>query len=219
MTEEPTTPSEYEVLNSTPIFTGRVISLRTDEVRMSDGTVATREVVGHPGAVAILALDEQERVVLVNQYRHPVRSYLDELPAGLLDVDGEPPLVGAQRELFEEAALRAGDWDVLVDLYASPGMTDEWVRVYLARDLVEVGEDERFVAEHEEITMTVRRVPLDQAISMVLAGEVTNASAVAGILAAGAARASGWSQLRPADSATPVGTMPDSATSANSLRT
>ncbi|SDJ24143.1 ADP-ribose pyrophosphatase [Frankineae bacterium MT45] len=198
MIDRPAAPTDYEVLSSTPIFSGRVISLRTDEVRMSDGSVATREVVAHPGAVAILALDGADQVVLVNQYRHPVRSYLDELPAGLLDVEGEAPLAGAQRELFEEAALRAGRWDVLVDIHPSPGMSDESVRVYLARDLSDVAEQERFVAEHEEITMTVRRLPLDEAISLVLAGQITNASAVAGILAAGAARSSGWAQLRPA---------------------
>ena len=126
---------QYEVLDSQRLFTGRVISLRTDEVRMSDGSVSTREIVEHPGAVAIVALDDDDNVVLVRQYRHPVGEYVVELPAGLLDVDGESALAAAQRELFEEAALTASDWDLLVDLLPSPGMSDEAIRVFLARGL------------------------------------------------------------------------------------
>jgi hypothetical protein len=108
----------YPVLASTRQFEGRVISLRTDEVRMSDGTVVTREIVEHPGAVGVVALDDREQVVLVNQYRHPVGRYLDELPAGLLDVAGEPAVVAAQRELKEETGLAAAEWHVLIDLFA-----------------------------------------------------------------------------------------------------
>jgi len=184
------------VLASTPRFKGNVVSVRTDEVRMSDGTVATREVVEHPGAVGVVALDEQDRVVLINQYRHPIRRYLDELPAGLLDVPGEPALDAARRELFEEAGLAASDWRVLIDLYTSPGMTDEAIRVFLARGLSDVAE--RFAPEHEEITLTVSRVPLDEAVRRALAGEITNAAAVAGVCAAALSRANGWRDLRPA---------------------
>ena len=187
---------QYAVLASTPRFKGNVVSVRTDEVRMSDGTVATREVVEHPGAVGVVALDEQDRVVLINQYRHPIRRYLDELPAGLLDVPGEPVLDAARRELFEEAGLAASDWRVLIDLYTSPGMTDEAIRVFLARGLSDVAE--RFAPEHEEITLTVSRVPLDEAVRRALAGEITNAAAVAGVCAAALSRANGWRDLRPA---------------------
>ncbi len=194
---------QYTVVSSTPVFRGKVISVRTDELRMSDGSVATREIVGHPGAVGVVALDSSDRVVLVNQYRHPVGRYLDELPAGLLDVDGESALTAAQRELFEEAALRASDWHVLVDLHTSPGMTDEAIRVYLARGLTEVSDDERFAPEHEEITLTVSRVPLDEAVCRALCGELTNAAAVAGVCAAAAARAADWAGLRPADAPWP----------------
>jgi ADP-ribose pyrophosphatase len=172
------------VVASTPVFSGRVISLRTDDVRMSDGSVSRREVVSHPGAVAIVALDDADRVVLVNQYRHPVGRRLDELPAGLLDVAGESALDGAKRELFEEAALRAEHWQVLVDLHTSPGMSDESIRIFLARGLSEVGADDRFSPEHEELTMTVSRVPLAEAAERALSGELTNAAAVAGVLAA-----------------------------------
>lgn len=190
---------EYAVLDSTPVFAGRVLSLRTDEVRMSDGTVVTREVVHHPGAVGVVALDDEDNVVLVNQYRHPVRRFLDELPAGLLDVDGEPPLAAAQRELHEEAAIVARDWHVLLDLHTSPGMSDEVIRLYLARGLSDVADDDRFHPEHEEITLTVRRMPLDEAAVRALSGQLTNASAVAGVLAAVAAKAAGWVGLRAAD--------------------
>lgn len=190
---------QYTVLASTPRYQGRVISLRTDELRMSDGAIATREIVEHPGAVAIVALDEQDRVVLINQYRHPIGQYLDELPAGLLDVADEPALAAAQRELHEEAGLIAREWHVLVDLYTSPGMTNEAIRVFLARGLVDVPDQERFVPEHEEITLTVTRVPLREALHRALAGKLTNAAAVAGVSAAAACRATGWRMLRPPD--------------------
>ena len=189
---------QYQVLASTHQFRGRVISLRTDELRMSDGAVATREIVEHPGAVGVVALDEDDRVVLVNQYRHPVGRYLDELPAGLLDIPGEPALIAAQRELKEETGLAAAEWHVLVDLFTSPGMTNEAIRVFLARDLADAP-GEQFVPEHEEITLTVSRVPLDEAVARALSGELTNAAAVAGVCAAAAARTDGWRALRPAD--------------------
>ncbi len=188
---------QYAVLASTRRFEGNVISVRTDEVRMSDGTVATREIVEHPGAVGVVALDDDDRIVLINQYRHPVGRYLDELPAGLLDVPGEAALEAARRELSEEAGIAASDWHVLVDLYTSPGMTDEAIRVFLARGLSDALE--RFAPKHEEITLTVSRIPLDQAVRRALSGEITNAAAVAGICAVALARANGWRDLRPAD--------------------
>ncbi len=195
---------QYTVVASKPVYRGRVVSMRTDELRMSDGTIATREIVEHPGAVAIVALDDDDQVVLVNQYRHPVRKYLDELPAGLLDVDGEQALVAAKRELYEEAALTASDWYVLVDLYTSPGMTDEAIRVFLARGLLDVADSERFEPKHEEITLTVSRVALDEAVERALSGELSNAAAVAGVTAAGASRSLGWKNLRPADAPWPA---------------
>lgn len=193
---------DYRVVSSTPIYRGRVVSVRKDEVRMSDGAVAVREVVEHPGAVGIVALDDAERVVLVYQYRHPVRGYLYELPAGLLDVHGEDPLAAARRELFEEAALRADEWSVLLDIYTSPGMTDEAIRIYLARGLSAARE--AFQREAEEITMTVDRLSLDEAVARVQRGQITNAAAVAGICAATLARAAAWQPLRPADAPWPA---------------
>ncbi len=104
---------------------------------MPDGTVARRDYQVHPGSVAVLALDEEDRVLLIKQYRHPVRQKLWEIPAGLLDVPGENPLHAARRELYEEAHVKAGDWRVLTDVYTSPGGCDEAVRIFLARDLAD----------------------------------------------------------------------------------
>lgn len=189
----------YQVVSTETAYRGAVVSLRLDQVRMSDGSLAEREVVEHPGSVGILALDDADNVVLVNQYRHPVRTRLDELPAGLLDVDGESALAGAQRELAEEAGLTAATWHLLLDLHVSPGISTEAIRIYLARDLHQATPAPDFTAEHEELTLTVRRVPLADAVRAVLSGAITNAAAVAGVLAADRARADGWTRLRPAD--------------------
>ncbi len=193
----------YEVTASEPIFQGKIISLHRDTLRMPDGTSAQREIVDHPGAVGVVAVDDDGNVVLVNQYRPAVGRRLDELPAGLLDVDAEPAVIAAQRELAEEASLRAGRWDVLLDLNTSPGFSDEAIRIYLARDLDYAADPDGFVREHEEVAMTVSRVPLAEAVRRVLAGEITNAAAAAGLLAAEVARAAGWGGLRPAEAPWP----------------
>lgn len=194
----------YDVEHSEELYAGSVIRLRRDTVRMPDGHSAVREIVTHPGAAVVVALDEQDRVVLVRQYRHPVRGYLWELPAGLLDVDGEPAHVGAARELHEEAALVAGRWSTLLDLRSSPGFSDEAVRVYLARDLTDVAEADRFVGEHEEADLTVERHDLDEAVGWALSGRIENAAAVAGILATHVARGRGYVDLRDADAPWPA---------------
>jgi ADP-ribose pyrophosphatase len=194
-------PHDYEVLSSERVYDGRVIAMRRDEVSMPGETSSVREVVEHPGAVAVVALDEQERVVLVRQYRHPVRRPLDELPAGILDVDGEPAGSTAKRELAEEAGLAADTWHVLVDLLTSPGMSDEAARIYLARDLREVDRD---VQEHEEAEMTSSRVLLATLVAGVLAGEYENSLLVAGVLAADRAVRVGFVGLRPADAPWPA---------------
>jgi ADP-ribose pyrophosphatase len=196
-------PAAYPVVASHTAFrSGRVIDVRTDEVRMSDGATALRDVVVHPGAVGIVAVDDDQRVLLIQQYRHPVGWRLWEPPAGLLDEPGEDPLVAAQRELFEEAHLQADRWDVLVDAYTSPGMCDEAVRIYLARD-VTPSRGERFVGHDEEADLTSRWVPLSEAVDAVLAGALHNPLAAIGLLAAAHVLARDGSGLRPADTPWP----------------
>jgi len=190
----------FEVLASRTVYTGRIMALRVDEVSMPGGGSATREVIEHPGAVAVAAVDEDQRIVLVHQYRHPVRRRLWELPAGLLDVHGEDPALTARRELAEEAGLAAAEWAVLVDGVSSPGFTDESVRVFLARGLSTV--DRLAETGDEEADLEVHRVPLSEAVRLVLAGEIVNGTAVGGILAAHLV-CSGAAEPRPADAPWP----------------
>jgi len=191
---------EFRVLASEPVYEGRVISLRRDTVAMPGGGDSVREVVHHPGAVAVVALDDDERVVLLRQYRHPVGTHLWELPAGLRDEDGEPPVETAKRELAEEVQLAADRWSLLLTVNNSPGFSDELVQVFLAEGLRPAERPDGFVVEHEEADMTVERVPLADAVQRVFDGDIRNSSAVAGILAAAQARA-GSPKLRAADSA------------------
>ncbi len=189
-------PHDYEVLSSETVFHGRVIDVVKDTVSMPGNTSSQRDVVVHPGAVGVVALDADGRVLLVQQYRHPVRRRLDELPAGLLDVEGEPSLQAARRELMEEAGLAADTWHVLVDALTSPGMTDEAIRIFLARDVRAV---ERDVQEHEEAEMTTLWQPLETAVRRVLTGDLENAMAAVGILAADRAVRDGFAGLRTPD--------------------
>ena len=191
-------PHEYRVLKTEKVFDGPIISLVRDTVAMPGGGESVRDVVHHPGAVAIVALDDEGRVVLLKQYRRPVGDYLWELPAGLRDADGEPPLETAKRELAEEVQLAADRWSLLVTDYSSPGFSDEQVIVYLAEGLSDADLPEGFQAEHEELDMTVERVPLDEAVQWVFDGTVRNAAAIVGLLAAARTRASSPA-LRPVD--------------------
>ncbi|MCP2344131.1 NUDIX domain-containing protein [Nonomuraea roseoviolacea] len=194
------TPEAWEVISSVERFKGRVFQVVTDTVRMPGDTVADRDYARHVGSVAVVALDEDDRVLMIRQYRHPVRRLLWELPAGLRDVEGEPLAETAARELAEEAGHRAATWHTLVDLLVSPGMTDERIRIFLARGLTPIPEEENgFVPQHEEIGMAVEWVPLADAVRLALTGMIHNSPAVAGILAAYAASAEGFTGLRPAD--------------------
>ena len=200
-------PERWEVVRSeSALDSGRVISVRRDVVRSAvDGGEFTREVVLHPGAVGIIALDEDENVLLVSQYRHPVGHRLLEPPAGLLDVDGEDYLTAAQRELYEEGFVRAADWRVLLDAFTSPGMTNETVRVYLARGLQPVDDRARHVGVHEEADLPVVWWPLGEVVAAALGGRLHNPILLFGALAAWAARAGeGYDALRPADVAWPA---------------
>jgi ADP-ribose pyrophosphatase len=193
----------YQVRSRQERFRGRVFSVVTDEVEMPGGRVASRDYVRHVGAVAVVALDDQGRVVLIRQYRHPLRRDLWELPAGLADVAGEAPPASALRELAEEADLQAARLDLLVDVHTSPGYSDEMIRIFLARDLSEVPPEARHERRDEEAELEVARVDLDKAVAMVLAGEITNVACVSGVLAAARARDQGWAPLRPADAPLP----------------
>jgi len=196
-------PAALHVVSSEQVYRGLVWDIRRDVVELGDGQTVTRELLAHPGAVGVVALNDADEVLLLRQYRHPVASYLWEPPAGLLDIAGEDALVCAQRELLEEADLRADEWHVLVDFYNSPGGNSEAFRCFLARGLRDVPEAERHEREHEERGMATVWLPLDEACDLVLSGRLHNPTAVAGILAAWASRASGWRSLRPADAPWP----------------
>lgn len=192
-------PARCEVTATRLGFVGHVWDVRTDDVVLPGGETVVRDVVVHPGAVGVVALDGLDRVLFVQQYRHPAGALLWEPPAGLRDLDGEPPLACVQRELYEEAGFRAASWAVLLDAFTSPGMSSEAIRIYLARDLVGVPVEERFVGSGEERDMPLAWVPLDAAVEAVLAGRLHNPMAVMGILAASRAREVGYASLRPAD--------------------
>ncbi|MFD7436698.1 NUDIX domain-containing protein [Streptomyces sp. NPDC059861] len=198
------THEEWEIRATQTPFVGNKTSVRTDDVVMPDGTVVRRDYQVHPGSVAILALDDAGRVLVLRQYRHPVRQKLWEIPAGLLDVPGENPLHAAQRELYEEAHVKAEDWRVLADVYTTPGGCDEAVRIFLARELSEA-QGERFVAEDEEIDLELARVPVEELVRGVLAGELHNNCLVVGVLSLVAAeRGDGLDALRPAEAPWPA---------------
>ncbi len=191
---------QWPVASSVELARGRLVTVRTDKVRMPDHELAERDVVIHPGAVAVLALDDADQVLLIRQYRHPVGRLLWEIPAGLRDVAGEPSWITAQRELLEEAGYRAKDWRLLADYYTSPGFSTERLRVFLARDLEFVPPAERdFVPRDEEAHLVSAWLPLDEAVRKVFAAQLHNGVAALGILAGYAARSDGFDRLRPAD--------------------
>jgi 8-oxo-dGTP pyrophosphatase MutT (NUDIX family) len=172
----------YPVQQSHEIYDGQIIAVRVDTVQMPDGSSTDREVVRHADSVAVVVVDGKQQVLLIRQYRHPVGRKLWELPAGLRDQDGEPPLETARRELAEETGIRASTWVSLVDLHPSPGMSTETVRIYLATDLNDQGRTGE--ASGEEKDLEQRWLPLPQALDEVLSGAITNGLAVAGLLAA-----------------------------------
>jgi len=196
-------PASYDVTSSELVYrSGHVIDVRREQVSMPGGGSASRDVVQHPGAVAVVAVDDEEHILLLRQYRHPVRHLLWEPPAGLLDEPGEHPLEAAKRELFEEAHVQAERWEVLLDIFTSPGMSSEAVRIYLARD-VSAAPGPRHAGEHEEADMPVEWVTVDDAVRLVLAGGLHNPLAVMGVLAVASLQVQGWPPLRPGDAPWP----------------
>lgn len=197
------TAHEYAVTHRDVRFTGAMFSIVTDQVTMPGGASAARDFMRHVGAVGVVAIDDADQVVMVRQYRHPVGDMLWELPAGLIDVAGEPLVDAAARELAEEVDLVAAHWQLLIDIHVSPGSSNEVIRLYLARGLSDVPAQARHHREHEEAEMSAHRVPLDEAVDMVLRGEVTNAAAAVGLLATARLRDKGWPEPRPLDSPLP----------------
>lgn len=191
------------VSGTTTRFSGRVWSVHSEDVVWENDRVR-RDVVHHLGAVAVVVIDDRERILLIRQYRHPVGMLLAEIPAGLLDVPGEDPLVTAQRELAEEAGLAANQWWVLLDFLNSPGGSSEALRVYLAREVRVLPEGRAHTGEAEEADLPQAWVPIDDAVTLVLDGKVQNAAAVCGILGASVARDARWQGLREADAPWPV---------------
>ena len=193
-------PEHWPVASSAELLRARLVTVRSDKVRTPDNQLAERDVVLHPGAVAVLALDDADRILMIRQYRHPVGHLLWEIPAGLRDVAGEDPWVTAQRELAEETSYRARDWRVLADYYSSPGYRTERLRIFLARGLALIPVAERhFVPHAEEAHLLLDWLPLDEAVHKVFAGELHNGPAALAIMAGYAARSEGYDRLRPAD--------------------
>lgn len=177
-----------------------IVTVRRDTVKMPDGQDVKRDVVEHPGAVAVLAVDDEDRVLLIRQYRHPVGRLLWEVPAGLRDVPGEPLVETAKRELLEEAGYLASDWHVLADIFTSPGFSNERLRVFLAMKLTHVPDAERdYVPDHEEAHLKIEWAPLDVVVSRFLAGELHNGVTAIGVLAAYVARQGRFAGLRGTD--------------------
>lgn len=187
--------ADVRVLESRRLTPGYVWDLRRDSFEFgSDSAVLERDFIDHPGAVAVLALDEHDRVLMFRQYRHAIAHRDWEIPAGLMDVPGESGLVGAERELAEEADIKAAEWSLLLDLFLSPGGSSEVARIFLARRLTAVDHD--YVREAEEAELVPEWVPLDEAVAAVLDGRIANSLTVGAVLAAAASKAQGWSTLR-----------------------
>jgi 8-oxo-dGDP phosphatase len=173
--------TEADVVATNVVHEGYVWDVVSDTVAYGEGTFV-REYVRHPGAAAVVAIDDDDRVVLIQQYRHPIRERDWEIPAGLLDVEGEPPAETAKRELAEEVDLTAARWQPLVSIHTTPGGNDEVVHLFLARDLTAA--PRAFDREHEEADMRVVRVPLVEAVDAVIAGRMRNGILATGVLAA-----------------------------------
>ncbi len=192
------TCERWPVAGSAVLLKHWLLTVRSDQVQMPDNQQAERVVVTHPGAVAVLALDEADRVLMIRQYRHAAGYQLWEIPAGLRDVAGEALVETARRELLEETGYQAREWHVLVDTFTSPGFTNERVRIFLARG-IEPAPDNGYQREHEEKYLTSKWVPLAETVRLALAGKLHNGVAITGVLAGYIASLEGFSGLRPGD--------------------
>lgn len=191
--------AEYPITTSGVLLSTPVFNVAEERFNFGEsGDELTRVFVTHPGAVAVVAVDAADRILLINQYRHPVRMNLWEVPAGLLDLPGEPMLTAAQRELAEEADLTAANWHVLADFFTTPGGQNEAIRVYLAEGLSDVPAAERHAREAEEAELGFAWVELAEAVEAALGGRLHNPATVVGVLALYAVR-QGAGRLRDAE--------------------
>lgn len=198
-------PEDWPVLDRQVKATGRVQDFVEDRVLTPSGEQIVRQWVEHPGAVAVMAMDDQGRLAVVHQYRHPVGYRLVEPPAGILDHAGESGVSAARRELAEEARLAASDWRTLVDIFSSPGGLQESIRIFLARDLSPTERPDGFVVDGEEADMCLYWLPLEHLVELIYRGEVQSPTMVAGTLALALAVEQGrLDQLRPADADWPA---------------
>jgi ADP-ribose pyrophosphatase len=194
-------PADVEVVDASVVFTGKVWDIRHETFRYNEDVLG-RDFVAHTGAVAVLVLDDEDRMLAIRQYRHAVRLREWEIPAGLLDVAGEDPLETAKRELAEEVDLEADDWSVLADYATSPGGSNEIIRIFVARGLHQ--RDDIFNRTGEEADIELRWVSLDDAYEAALNRRITNSVILIAVLSAHASRARGWSTLIPGDSPWPL---------------
>ena len=171
-------PDNPQRIESKPIFGGVVFDVREDTLMTADGRRYTRQIVHHPGAVAIVPIDADDNVLMVRQYRHPIEQALLEIPAGVVEI-GESPDDTAQRELREETGFATRNLRAVGGIYSSPGFCDEMVYMYIARDLI----PSRLPADDDE-DITVERVPMSQAGRLIRLGEIQDAKSVAGLLMA-----------------------------------
>ena len=183
--DPPADPLGERLVASELLHRGHVLEFRVDTVERIDGRRARREVAVHPGAVAIVAVDRDDRVLLVRQYRHPAGRALLEIPAGTLDrhpASGatEDPDMAARRELEEETGYRAGHWERLTDFWTAPGFATERMFLYLARDLTLAGPD-RLDPDEDEVLQLVR-LPWRDAVAAAERGEIGDAKSLVGIL-------------------------------------
>ncbi len=164
-----------EILHGEYLYRGKILSLKVNEVRLSNKSIAIREIVEHPGAAVIVALDDQQRVLMVRQYRSAAGKELLEIPAGTLN-SGEDPALCATRELKEETGYHAAQWEPLGYLYPSPGFSTEKMFLYYARQLTQAA-----ASPEEDEEITVEWVPLAQAMDMIESGEILDAKTIIGI--------------------------------------
>ena len=195
------TDRKIQLLHQVTAYRGAIWDVRRDTFRLSSqGQPLTREYLSHPGAVAIVAMNDRQHIAMFKQYRHPVGQDCWEIPAGLVDVDGESLLSTAQRELAEEVDLTAVQWSVLIDHYPSGGSSAEHIRIFLAQELTEIAAHQRFNREAEEAEITLHWVPLTTALHAVMSGAIKNSNTVAGVMAAHLV-VSGQHPARPVDTA------------------